>query len=217
MGDYVWVSKAMTDSDLIRSLSTGWSDDVLFKTSIMAQRGDPVPPDMCPKRIWSTLDSRRYYEDIDNAYEYYEPLIPNLFMGGCHWTVSEKAAEIIGQFDLGGGALYPVSEGVFEFGNEIRMPGEYFTWIFGNVKQAFLPDETPKKEYLGPYPPAWWHMPWDDMADDDIAVSREALDGSDVWVDPLLSRSLFLSQRLGDALDAAGLRQDFRLFRCQVI
>jgi hypothetical protein len=48
-------------------------------------------------------------------------------------------------------------------------------------------------------------------------VSREALDGSDVWVDPLLSRSLFLSQRLGDALDAAGLRQDFRLFRCQVI
>ena len=59
-------------------------------------------------------------------------------------------------------------------------------------------------------------MPWE-MEDGDIAVSRTALAGPDVWVDTALFQSIFLSGPLGDALDEAGLRHDFRLFRCKVV
>jgi hypothetical protein len=52
--------------------------------------------------------------------------------------------------------------------------------------------------------------------DDQLAVSPAAFDGPDVWVDPLLFKSVFLSGALGDALDAAGLRRAFDLFRCRV-
>jgi hypothetical protein len=53
--------------------------------------------------------------------------------------------------------------------------------------------------------------------DDQIAVSRAAIGGPDVWVDPTLFRSVFLSGRLGDALDQAGMRKAFLLSRCRVI
>jgi hypothetical protein len=217
MGDYVWVSKAMTDPDFERRLTSDIIErdvETAIKASRMNKDGQPVPQDMCPKRLVSTNDARKYLEEFDNAYEGYEPPLLNFFYAGSHCIVSEKAADIIRRFDLGGGALYPVSEGMYEFGNEIRMPGHYFTWIFGNVKQAFLPDESTMKFKLGPT--SWWHMPLE-MADGAAAVSRAAIDGPDVWVDPTLVEAIFLSQGLGDALDAAGLAQDFRLFRCRVI
>ena len=59
-------------------------------------------------------------------------------------------------------------------------------------------------------------MPWT-PADDDVAVSDQALPGPDVWLDNMLFQSVFLSGPLGDALDAAGLREAFHLFKCRVI
>ena len=55
------------------------------------------------------------------------------------------------------------------------------------------------------------------LKDDDAAVSRAALTGPDVWVDPLLFKSLFLSGPLGDALAEAGMREAFALLRCRVV
>jgi len=55
------------------------------------------------------------------------------------------------------------------------------------------------------------------MSDGAFAVSRDALGGPDVWVDPLLLKSIFVSGALGDALEAAGLRKALRLFKCRVI
>ena len=50
-----------------------------------------------------------------------------------------------------------------------------------------------------------------------MAVSAAALGGPDVWVDPTLFKSVFVSGRLGDALDEAGLRKAFRLYRSRVV
>ena len=53
-------------------------------------------------------------------------------------------------------------------------------------------------------------------ADDDIAVSPLAVEGPDVWVDPTLFKSVFLSRALGDALVEAGMRASMGLYRARV-
>lgn len=215
MADYVWVSKAMTDAALIARVRTDVSARDT-KISIAAERlnnkGQAVPPDMCPKRVWLVDDPS---EDNPDP----KPFAPisNLFAASAYWIVPSKVAEIIARFDLGGGSLYPVSDGLYEFGDTTRMPDEYFTWIFGNVKRGFLEEYSPAAKPMGGSDARDLCVFSFDTKDDDIAVSRAVLAGPDVWVDPTLFQSLFLSRLLGDALVAAGLRHDFRLLSCRVI
>ena len=85
----------------------------------------------------------------------------------------------------------------------------------GNAKRAVLPDQS---KNLGPpsVPGLWWKLP-SRLNDEDVAVSRVALTGPDVWIDKMLFKSLFLSGPLGDSLDRAGLRNSFQLHRCRVL
>lgn len=55
------------------------------------------------------------------------------------------------------------------------------------------------------------------MVDNDIAVSRQALDGPDIWIDPLLWNGLFISDRLARALKIAKRASTFHLAKCRVI
>jgi hypothetical protein len=211
MGEHVWVSNMLNDE---ASLGVFARTNMTKEQAIAAvQRntdGQPVSQDLCPTRIWSESG----VEDHEIAFEARNP-DPDLFFASSYWIISGRAAGVLRQFDLGEGALYPVSEGVFNRDDRTRLPKEYFCWIFGNKKSAFLSQESrnvraPKIEGL------WWNMPWT-PADDDVAVSGEALQGPDVWLDKMLFKSVFLSGPLGDALDAAGLREVFHLFKCRVI
>ncbi|WP_212470802.1 hypothetical protein [Bradyrhizobium liaoningense] len=120
------------------------------------------------------------------------------------------------RFDLGNGALYPVVEGLFQSDNATPMAGAYFSWIFGSAKRAFLEAHSPTAEPLSLGMRDRCIFPFA-MSDGAFAVSRDVLTGPDVWVDPLLLRSIFVSGALGDALDAASLRGALCLFKCQVI
>lgn len=211
MSEHVWVSNMLgNEASLGVFASTNMTKEQAIAAVQRNTDGQPVSPDLCPTRIWA--DSG--VEDYEIAFETRNP-DPDLFFASSYWIVSERAADVLRQFDLGEGALYPVSEGVFKKGNKIRLPKEYFCWMFGNKKSAFLSQvsrnvRAPKIEGL------WWNMPWT-PADDDVAVSGQALPGPDVWLDKMLFQSVFLSGPLGDALDAAGLREAFRLFKCRVI
>ncbi|WP_199857728.1 hypothetical protein [Erythrobacter sp. EC-HK427] len=55
------------------------------------------------------------------------------------------------------------------------------------------------------------------MSTNFIAVSRAALQGPDVWLDDGLFKSLFMSRRLGDALEAAGLKETPFLYKARVV
>jgi hypothetical protein len=208
MSDYVWLSMALDDVTLIGKFHTdivAQDVDIAIKAGTQIQRGQPVPKAMCPKKIWCDKNSS------------VSKRIPRLIDAEGYWIVTAHAADILKQFDLGGGALYPVSEGIFQKDQVTRVPGDYFCWIFGNVKNAFLEQHSPRaKPMSGADTRDWCKMPFD-LADDDIAVSSAAQIGPDVWVDPILFQSLFVSARLGDALEAAGLRKAFRLFRCPVL
>jgi hypothetical protein len=109
-----------------------------------------------------------------------------------------------------------VSEGVFKQNQVTRFPGDYFCWVFGNVKTGFLADETPNKREFAPGATHIWSMSWK-VADNDIAVSQVVKTGPDVWLDLALFQSVFVSRALGDALDAAGLCEVFGLSKARVI
>lgn len=142
--------------------------------------------------------------------------MPDLFWAMSQWIVSSKAADILRQHDLGGGALYPVSDGVFQKDGKTRVPGDYFCWVFGNTKSAFLAAETPSVQPLEAGTEGLWRLPAK-LSDGAITVARLAMSGPEIWLDPTLFKSVFLSRPLGDALEQAGLHTAFRLFKCRVI
>jgi len=197
----------MADSELILFVQSDVAQDNMDRLIggvRLLKKGMPVSEDACPKRIWGDEDSDTF------------DVLPDLFHSEGHYIVSERAANILRQFDLGGGALYPVTEGIYQKDNRTRIPGEYFCWIFGNVKKAFLEEHSPKAPALVNDERDWCGMPVL-MQDDDIAVSASALSGPDIWIDPLLFKSIFLSHRAGQAMADAGLAKAFRLKKCRVI
>ena len=206
MSDHVWVSDAWNDSALILFVQTDISVSHVDKSVEgleLNKAGKPVPADLCPTKIWG-----------DEAAPHFETM-PHLFLAMGQWIVSAKAADVLRRFDLGGGALYPVSGGVYQKDGVTAVPGTYYCWTFGNAKRAF--DETASVNMEEPVVSGlWWTMPWN-IADDDVAVTSEALQGPAVWLDAGLFKSIFVSGPLGDALAAAGLTRDFRLHRCRVI
>jgi hypothetical protein len=204
--DYVWVSGALQDSTLTLRLETDITSENLDKAIVgqrMNKEGRSVPPEFCPKKIWGDGTGPAFQK------------MPDLFWAMSQWVVSEKAAQVLKQHDLGGGSLYPVSEGVFQSDRVTRVSGNYFCWIFGNVKSALLPDASENMR-APDVPGLWWGLP-SRIHDGDVAVSRKALADPAVWLDKMLFKAVFLSRPLGDALDDAGLRKAFRLFKCRVI
>ena len=204
MTEHVWVSRAMQASRLILYVHT----DIFQNDQTRAaegerrnERGEFVPADMCPKRVWLEADEDRP--------------IPDMFFAEGQPIVSASVAEILSRFDLGNGALYPVAEGLFQSDNATPIAGAYFSWIFGNAKRAFLEAYSPTAEPLSPGRRHRCIFPFA-MSDGVFAVSRDALSGPDVWVDPLLLKSIFVSGALGDALETAGLREALCLFKCRI-
>ena len=206
MSNHVWISGARQDSTLIKSVLTEIEAKDKKKEidgQLLNEKGVSVPHELCPKKIWG--------DGFAPAFKG----MPDLFWARSQWIVSERAADIIRQFNLGDGALYPVSEGVFQSDGLTPLPGNFFCWIFGNTKNAFIPDLS--RNMRSPdVPGLWWGMPWK-LQDEDVAVSQAALVGPEVWLDKMLFKSVFLSGPLGDALDRAGLCKAFRLFKCRVI
>lgn len=200
----VWISKVKLDSRLIKPMSSDLTGPVDL---LDYWRGDPARepagPWPSPTRIW-----------VDQDHEGAIGKLPDLFMAGSVWIVSRRLADVLGRFDLGNGRLEPVA--AFDKDRQTPLPGEYSSWTFSNVKRAFLPDQsTNLRNFVrGVFTTRAV------IADGDLACSQDALAGPDVWIDPGLYGSIFLSDRLVTALVEAGLSKQFDgpigLKRCRV-
>lgn len=137
--------------------------------------------------------------------------LPNLFFAGSFWVVSKAAADVLRQFDLGGGGLFPVR--VLKKDRATSVDGEWFCISFGNRKSALLPEvsENISQRAQGRYRVGYT------LDDNDIAVSSIALAGPDIWIDSQMWDSLFLSEALGNALKKAKAEKGFFLKKCRVI
>lgn len=176
--------------------------------------GQPLPSGYAPVRLWDNDDST---EDQHSGYPVnIAQHVPDLFKGCGFWVVTERIAAILQRFDLGDGAVFPISEGLYLSDNATRIPGNYYTWLPGKTKKAAYDPANSVNVRKEDIPGLWDLMPYF-PADGDIAVSGVALEGPDVWLDNGLFKSLFLSALLGDALEAAGLKDALFLYRARVV
>ncbi len=201
----VWVSGVMTDPRQLRPLTNDLGESDLHATVELIKRndaGEPLGPECFPRAIWPADHAKRSWD-----------VMPDLFYGYGYWVVSSACAEVLRRFDLGNGALYPVK--VFKKDRKTPVRGSYFCLNFGNVRQVFLPEESPTTRH--DTDPERYYPPPGLLLDDAIAVSTRALGGADIWIDPLLRRAFFVSGPLGGALIAAKVSRWFGLKKCRMV
>ncbi len=141
--------------------------------------------------------------------------LSDFFFANSYFVVSERCAEVFRQFDLGTGGLYPVE--IYQGNCKTLVEGSFFLLNFGCRKNAFLPEESNSKRLapIGDKPVLWQAR--STTSDDDCAVSRDALTGCDLWIDPRVHAAFFLSDALAQALRAAKVTRTIRMLRCRVL
>lgn len=128
-------------------------------------------------------------------------------------VVTAEAKELFEQFDIGSTRFYPVT--IFEDQNERTVyPGAFFHFALGAQKCAFIPEESQKLN-MGPRSQPIYIA--SGLEEDYSAVVRDtALKGFDIWHDPNLMNSLFLSQPVVDAISAKKWKRWFHLKKCKI-
>lgn len=205
-GETVWVSRAMMDSSLVKAFTSDVFENDVGKAVVATKgnaKGMPFPADRFPKEI--------YYKYRDKKAKHQ----PDIFNASSFWVVSAACADVLRQLDLGDGALYPTK--LFQHDRITPVEGEYFCLNFGNQKQVFVPEYSPSSHIRKPYPSKNLWRVYSAIKDGEVAVTKVALDGPDLWVDPWVWDAFFLSDPLVQALKAAKLTRRFGLRKCRVI
>ncbi|KIC38684.1 hypothetical protein RA27_19900 [Ruegeria sp. ANG-R] len=134
--------------------------------------------------------------------------LPRIFPFMSLLIVSPEFAEVIAQFDLGEGRVWPLRyEGLGKC--------SYFAVYVGEKKRTWCESvSTAKVLRHGNYV-------IDDLAaksgEGSVVLSSSALKGADIWVEPLVATSLiFFSRQLASALLKLSIEDEFPLLECQI-
>lgn len=204
MSDHVWISRAISDTSNYRALTNDLAEnakDQAIESDRRNEAGEALGAEHFPTRLWPT----------DEMPDRGQPL-GDLFFASSVWVVSGRCAQVLRRFDLGDGHLYPVT--LLAKDRSTALEKEFFCLNFGNRTQALLPDKSLniRKTFNDYYRLRGVHN------DDDIKLSASAVSDADIWIDPLLAGSFFLSNRLRDALAQADALRGFGdLKRCMVV
>lgn len=135
-------------------------------------------------------------------------------------VVSPRVRDLLMQFDLGKTQLYKMPI----YKSEKREPTPYPPHYLLHVqerKDTFLPEESENvKQFVvapepGPRPGATWTSVYNT---DELAVRASSADGVDIWSDPNISRRVFFSDRLKQAIDAAKFKSTaLKFFEARVV
>lgn len=207
--DIVRISRAMVDSTLIK----GFDSDIFERDQEHAlegmqrvRRADPVGADFFPEVMWYSRIEASKAQDPEK-----QPL-PPLFLGGGYWVASKQFVETLQHSDLGQTAFFPVE--LFAYDRKMPVEGTYFCVAFGETKDTFLPDLSPRMRR--PYPEQdVWRLSLDPQ-DDDAALTSAALSGVDLWMEPRVREAIFFSDRLVKALRANKMTRRLGLRKCRV-
>ena len=201
----LWVSDAMRDPRQLRPFTNDLVDpatgNLSVDTHIRNSTGEALGPEAFPSVIWGAADrgARTFGK------------LPDLVFGFGYWVVSARCATLVRRFDLGNGGLYPV-----DLLQRDRMTpigsGQWFCLNFGNRKRSLRLDSSIG---LGRASSGQWLMPMI-LHDGDIALSPNALDGPDIWIDPDVDQAIFLSGPLGSALQRERCASGWRLTSCRL-
>jgi len=199
----VWVSRAMVHPSNQRPFRNDIAErdhDRLLEIGRANGRGERLGPEDFPKLIFAAPHAR------ERDYR-----VPDLFFAYGFWIVSEPVTNVLGQFDLGQAQLVPVP--VLMKDRQTPIGGEWSCISFGNARHLVVPEKS-EKIRMGPQ--NRYNLPAT-TADDQVAVSAEALQPPDIWVDPQLWDNFFVSEALGKALRKNKLDKGFFLTKCRVV
>lgn len=200
MTETVWLSVAPQKSELTsfyRMEDRAAPAAVREDNAMFHGGGGHLEPDLLPQRA------------ID--YENRKKKLGHLFKVNGFLCVTEKAAAVLRQFDLGSGGLYPLE--MVRYDGVTPIDGFFWALNFGEKKNAL--DIEQCRNVTGH--PKHGFRPEITVKDEDIAVTRSALEGSDIWGDVQFRHCFFISPRLGEALHKAGLAKVFHLMRCRIV
>lgn len=139
-------------------------------------------------------------------------------IGGGFTIISPKLRDVLVQFDLGATHLAEVSWVNWDNTPSPRPP--HYILHVTETKPTLIPEKSKDiKQYIQyghtePEP----GTPWDPGRQDDLAVMASAAQGVDMWCDPILRERVFFTDRIRDAIEAAGLSaKDFTLREARVL
>lgn len=143
--------------------------------------------------------------------------VGDLFGAGPFYAVKGKLVEVLKRFDLGDGEL--IEFPIYQADKKTPLPGPFYLLNFGAQKNSFLPKES---RGVKPFFTLKKHgvEVWDAglrPADDDIAVTAAALEGPDLWIEPRLKDTIFMSGRLHYAIVEARIKIDFRFSSARIV
>jgi hypothetical protein len=202
MSEIVWISRAIKHPTNQRPFQNDVAERDharLIEIKQANERGEVLGPNDFPTVIFGAPHAlERHYQ------------VPDLFAAYGYWMVSEQAANVLRQFDLGQAQLRSVP--VLKRDRQTPIGGNWFCLNFGNARPLVIPEQS---EMLRPGPQNRYTFPVT-LADDQLVVSAEALQPPDIWVDPQLWDNFFVSHGLREALRKAKLSQRFYLTRCRI-
>ncbi|MBO9427665.1 hypothetical protein J7444_23210 [Labrenzia sp. R4_1] len=207
--DCIW----MVRGHLSDANSRGWQPAELFEDNKI--RAEEILKAIRQSKIGWQLSKDQFPKDNyprpDNYPATDKQSVPQIFSSGFTF-LSEESADVVGQFDLGDGALYPTR--LWRSDRITPMPGRHFYLNVASKKDAFLPEQSLGAKDIGH---GKWLVPVLPRKDTELWFADIVLNGPDLWFDPKIIDNVFISDRLKQALDARKLSKDWMLTRCSVV
>lgn len=216
----VWISGALSSGELSNKLgirSKYYGHDWEEPTHIVPKEPEKVLHDMQRQSRGGILQR----EDFPEACYVFDPERFNktkdfFFLGGFA-AVKGKLAEVLASVNLGTGGLTRVP--VFEADKQTELPGAFYALTIAAREGTFCAAESVNLSSILSMEQHGKEL-WRQYAngDDQIVVTPTALeDGPDLWVDPKLRSTLFLSETLIKAIRQAHIKEAYlRLSRCKI-
>lgn len=134
--------------------------------------------------------------------------------------LTEECANILKKFRLGKNALYPLSFFDIQL-NELVNDQTYYFFNIAELRSYLRPEYSTSDLVKYPYTKhegyQFFKLYHSNYTDHAIAVSQDALTCDiDLWQDPELNHSIFMSDELKKALDEAQLSDTWQLFLCDL-
>ena len=115
--------------------------------------------------------------------------------------------------NIGEPVFYPIE--IYLTDGVTKRPETYFILNLRCQQRFWVPEETHINAAAQIVEGRWLAASW--QPDGRFGVLKEALFGADLWFDPRLQGALFFSDRLKSAIQASGLRPQFRFRSCKIV
>lgn len=199
----VWVSSAIEDSTLVKPFTSDLHETEparLVEAFKRWHRAEPFGRDAAPRELYAEYGDRTIGS------------VPDFFEGSGYWIASERVTDVFQNFDMGKTRFFEIA--IFEHDRSTRIGERFFIVSFGETKETVVPSDSPtlnRERYTNDVK---WTLP-STLARDELAFLPSASLGVDLWMDPAVSRAIFMSDQLVAALKRAGLIDGMRLTRCR--